>query len=152
MNSYPARFFELMFRMRGSVVVAGLFLMIAAASANGAPQGALEGHLKIVFPWAAEPSDEMPRPEVGPKNYPDYALLILDAKDKKQVARVTPDKNGAYRVPLPPGAYILDVEGRAAKHLRASPREFTIVSNETVHVDTIIMIGLPRRGLNPGRH
>jgi hypothetical protein len=54
---------------------------------------------------------------------------------------VTADENGNYRIALPPGAYILDVQDRAAKRLRARPQPFTVVSNQTAHVDMNVVIG-----------
>jgi hypothetical protein len=104
-------------------------------STNATPQGFLEGHLKIVSLKAVEPSDEMPRTVVAPETYSEYPLVILSQDGKKEIARVTADENGNYRVALPPGAYILDVQGRARIHVRAKPQRFTVVSNQTVRVD-----------------
>jgi len=43
---------------------------------------------------------------------------------------------------LPPGDYVLDVQGRARGHVRAKPQRFTIVSNHTVRVDMDIDTGV----------
>ena len=110
-------------------------------SDTAVPPGFLEGHLKIVFPWAVEPSDNMPRPAVAPETYAEYPLVVLNQSDKKEVTSVTANEQGNYRISLPPGAYILDVQGRVAKRLRVRPQEFTINSNETVRLDTSIIIG-----------
>ena len=61
---------------------------------------------------------------------------------KKEVALVTADGNGNYGVALPPGAYVLDVRDRVRKHVRAKPRRFTVVSQQTVHVDMDIDTGI----------
>ena len=87
--------------------------------------------MKIIFGMAVGPSDEMPRPQVKPQSYAEYLLIILSQEEKKEIARVTADENGNYRVALPPGNYVLDVQNRVAKHVRAAPRPFTIVSNQT---------------------
>ena len=111
------------------------FLMLAeTASIEAAAQGFMEGHLKIVSMRAVEP-DEMPTPAVAPETYAEYPLIILSREDKKEVARVTADKSGDYHVALTPGAYILDVQDRAAKRIYANPQPFTVVSNQTVRVD-----------------
>ena len=102
----------------------------------------MEGHLKIVSLREVEPSDAMPRQTVTAERYAEYPLTVLSQDGKKEIARVTADGNGNYRVALPPGAYILDVQDRAAKRLRAKPQEFTVTSNQTVHVDMNIIIGL----------
>jgi len=51
--------------------------------------------------------------------------------------------NGNYRIALPPGDYILDVQGRLPKgHVRAKPQRFTVVSNQTVRIDMDIDTGI----------
>jgi hypothetical protein len=126
-----------------SLVTACILLMLAGtASIKAAPQGFMEGHLKIVSPRAVEPSDNMPRPAVAPETYAEYPLIILSQDAKKEIAHVTADENGKYRVALHPAAYILDVKDRVAKHVRAKPQPFTVVSDQTVYVDMSIFIGL----------
>lgn len=86
---------------------------------------------------------------VTAKNYADYPLIILSRADKKEITRVTADKDGNYRVALPPGDYILDVQRSESAHLRAKPQSFTIVANETVHVDMTIMTGSSAEAIAP---
>jgi hypothetical protein len=116
-------------------------ILVSAESMNAAPQGFLEGHLKIVSLRAVEPSDEMPRPAVTAETYAEYPLIILSAGAQREIARVTPDENGNYRAALPPGTYILDVQGRVPRRLRAKPEQFTVLSNQTVRVDMSLVIG-----------
>jgi len=54
---------------------------------------------------------------------------------QKEIARITADTNGNYRAVLPPGDYVLDVQGRTRGHLHAKPQRFTVVSSQTVRVD-----------------
>jgi hypothetical protein len=119
-----------------------IFLLGGSPSINAASQGFLEGHLKIIFGMAVEPSDDMPRPEGAPRSYAQYPLVVLSQEEKKEIARVTADEKGNYRVGLPPGNYVLDVQDLVAKHIRAAPQRFTVVSNQTVHVDMNIVIGI----------
>ena len=127
-----------------SVAAACIFLMLAgAASTKAAPQGFMEGHLKIVVIRAVEP-DDMPQP--APETYAEYPLVISSQDGKREIARLTADKFGNYRVALPPGAYILDVQQRAgeesaAARIQANPQPFTIVSTQTVRVDIKIFAG-----------
>jgi hypothetical protein len=136
--------------IRNSVAAACIFLMLAGtASIKAAPQGFVEGHLKIVVIKAVEP-DNMPQPTVMPETYAEYPLVVLTRDRKRQIARLTADKSGNYRIPLPPGAYILAVQGRpaeerAAERIHANPQPFTVVSNQTVRVDMSIFIG-PAKG------
>jgi hypothetical protein len=117
------------------------FLVAGTASIEAAPPGFLEGHLKIIFGMAVGESDEMPRAEGAPAQYP---LIILSQAERKEIARVAADQSGNYRVALPPGNYVLDIQDRVAKHIRAAPRPFTVVSNQTVHVDMNVVIGMHR--------
>jgi hypothetical protein len=117
--------------------------LVSAESINAAPQGFMEGHLKIM-PRAVEPSDNMPRVGVAPESYSKYPLIVLSQDGKKEIARVTADDNGNYRIALPPGAYILDVQHRAGQRIGAKPQSFTVISDQTVHVDMNIFVGFER--------
>ena len=127
-----------------NLIVGCIFLLLASGPGSSAalPPGTMEGHLKIVSARAVEPSDDMPRPAVAPETYAKFPLIILSQDGEKQIARLIPDENGYYRVALPPGAYILDVQDRVAKRLRAKPQPFTVISNQTVRVDMNIFTGL----------
>jgi hypothetical protein len=118
-----------------NLIVATSLVLAGTAPSKAEQPGYIEGHLKIISPRVVEPSDEMPRPEVAPESYGEYPLVILSQEGKKEIARVTADANGNYRAALPPGDYILDVQGRARKHVRWKPKPFTVVSNQTVRVD-----------------
>jgi len=124
------------------VLALGIFLLAFSASLHAAEQGFLEGHLKIIFGMAAQPSDDMPHPEIAPESYAEYPLVVLSQDGKNQVARFTANEDGNYRIALPPGAYILDIQNRAAKRLRARPQPFTVAPNQTVHVDMNIDTGI----------
>lgn len=117
-------------------------LLAGTASLSAAPMGFVEGHLKIISPKEVELADETPS-KIAAATYVDYPLIILSHDGKKEIARVTADENGNYRVALPPGDYILDVQGRPPKgHVRAKPQPFTVASNQTVHVDMNIDTGV----------
>ena len=119
-----------------------IFLVADTVSIEAAPTGFLEGHLKIIFHMAVgESSDEMPRAEAAPASYAQYPLVILSQEEKKEIARVTADEKGNYRMALQPGNYVLNVQD-LPKDLRAAPRPFTVVSNQTVRVDMTIVHGL----------
>ena len=117
----------------------------APASINAAPQGSVEGRLKIVSLRPVELDDEN-TPTLAAKNYTDYPLIILSQPERRQIARITPDAEGNYRTSLPPGDYILDVEGRVARRLHVRAQPFRIVSNEAVHVDMTIITGFGAEG------
>src|SRR5215475_7277549 len=128
--------------VHNSVAATCIFLILAgSASSKAEPQGFMEGHLKIVVISPVE-ADNIPQPET----YAEYPLVILSQDGKRQIARLTADKSGNYRVALPPGAYTLapqegSGEERAAERIHANAQPFTVVPNQTVRVDMTIFIG-----------
>ena len=105
------------------------------------PKGFLEGHLKIISSREVELADGTPS-KMTAENYIDYPLVILSRDKKAEVAHVTSDKHGNYRIALPPGDYVLDVQNRRRRHVRATPQPFTIVANQTVRMDMAIDTGV----------
>jgi hypothetical protein len=118
-------------------------ILVSTASINAASQGFVEGHLRIVSLKEVELAEGNAPAKATAETYAEYPLIILSRGGEKEIARITADRNGNYRAALPPGDYILDVQGRKPKgHLRAKPRRFTVVSNQTVHIDMDIDTGI----------
>jgi hypothetical protein len=128
---------------RKSLILGCLFLLpIGFLLSDSDAPGSLEGHLKILAFRDAELAEATPS-ESSRANYAKYPLIVLSQDGKKEIARVTADGNGNYRLALPPGDYILDVQGRMPKsHVRAKPQRFTITSNQTARVDMDIDTGI----------
>jgi hypothetical protein len=119
-----------------------LFLALAEpTSIEAAPTGFLEGHLKVILSREVDLADGTPA-STAAENYADYPLIVLAEDRKKEITRVTADGHGNYRVSLPPGNYVLDIQGRGRGRLRATPQPFTVVSNQTVRVDMDIDTGI----------
>src|SRR5213082_247400 len=116
------------------IAVCIFLILLGTVSSNATPQAFLEGQLKILSRSPVKLADENTA-AVAAKNYADYPLIILSRADKKEITRVTADRDGNYRVALPPGDYILDVQRRKPGFVRATAQPFTIVSNHTVRVD-----------------
>jgi hypothetical protein len=121
-----------------SLVLAGT----AASNDDASPSGVMEGHLKIFSPKEVELADGNAPTKATAENYADYPLIILSRDGKKEIARITVDGNGNYHTTLPPGDYVLDVQGRVPGHVRAKPQPFTIVSDQTIRVDMDIDTGI----------
>jgi hypothetical protein len=138
---YSAHF---LYAVRFKYLILGcLFLAVICCSASDdAASGFLEGHLRILAFKDVELA-EGNAPKFSGGNYAEYPLIILSGDGKKEIARVTADENGKYRLALPPGDYILDVQGRQPKgHVRAKPQRFTVASNQTVRVDMNVDTGI----------
>lgn len=140
MKSYPAHFFANMSMCLRCFARVSVYLLLMASLDAGA-QGFVEGHLKIVSSREVELADQTPS-EGTAVNYTDYPLVILSRDGKDQIARITADENGNYRVALPPGDYLLDVQDRRRRHVRATPQTFTVVANQIVHVDMNVDTGI----------
>ena len=125
------------------LVAGGIFLIPLGGvrAGDAVAPGFLEGHLKIVSPNPVEVA-EASAAKGATVDYAEYPLVILSSAGHKEVARVTADKDGNYRVALPPGDYVLDAKGRAPGHVRAKALSFTVVSNQTVRVDMDIDTGV----------
>ena len=124
-------------------LIAGCIFVVltgGTAASDAVPPGFVEGHLKIISLTPVELADG--NTPVTVETYAEYPLIILNREEKKEITRATADRNGNYRVVLPPGDYILDVQGRAHKHVRGKPQFFTVVSNQTVRVDMDIDTGI----------
>jgi hypothetical protein len=122
--------------LKQAFIAGYLFLPLLGCirAGDAVPQGLLEGHLKIVSLKEVELAGANPSKGTS-GNYTDYPLIILSKAEQKEVARITVDRDGNYRLSLPPGDYILDVQGRGRGRVRAKPQPFTVVSNQTVRVD-----------------
>ena len=125
-----------------------LVLLGTASSSNATPQGFLEGQLKILSRSPVKLADDNTAAMTA-RNYADYPLIILTRDETKQIARITADKDGNYRVALPPGDYILDVQRHESGNLRAKPQPFTIIAGQTVRVDMTIITGSSAEAIAP---
>ena len=105
------------------------------SSVCAAAPGFLEGHLKIISLKEVELEDANAPTKTTAGNYADYPLIILNRDGKQEIARVNADGNGNYRVELPPGDYVLDVQRQPRGRVRATPQPFTVVSGQTIRVD-----------------
>ena len=111
------------------------------ASDNGQAAGILQGNLKVISPQTVQSADGS-LPTVTPQTYIDYPLVVLSSDGNRQIAVVNADAKGNYRVELPPGAYLLDIENRVRTHVRAKPTPFTVLAGQTVHVDMEMDTGI----------
>ena len=131
-------FLKCLVRIWGFAALAG-----AVSVSTAAPTGILEGHLKILSSKEVQLQDDAKAMIEAPEQpYSEYPLIIRSRDGGKEVAHVTADAGGNYHLALPPGEYILDVQGRAPKRVRANPKPFTITSNQTVKVDIDIDTGV----------
>jgi hypothetical protein len=129
--------------MRFKYLILGYVILVPVGcmAADNVAAGFLEGHLRILALKDVELAEGNP-PKFSGGNYAEYPLIILSEDQKTEIARITADANGNFRVSLPSGNYVLDVQDRKRRHVRATPQRFTVVSNQTVHIDLDIDTGI----------
>ena len=121
------------------LLAAGLSFYVSAVA--DPPVGFLEGRLKIVSIKEVELAGARPsKPQVG--NYADFPLVVLNRATQQQVARITPDQNGAYKLELPAGDYTLNIDRSRGGNYRVNPQSFTVSPQKTVRVDMEIDTGV----------
>ena len=127
--------------MLSSRVIAVLMIALTTLSAESDSNGVLVGQLRILALKEVAKADEVPAKPFA-TNYSDYPLVVLSQDGKKEIAKILADESGNYRVSLPAGVYILDVQRRGHGNLRARPQLFTVVPNQTVRADFDIDTGV----------
>jgi hypothetical protein len=129
-------------RVKFVISICIFFVPMGCLVSDNAAPGFLEGRLRILAFKDVELA-EGNAPKFTTGNYADYPLIILSKDGKREIARVTADGTGNYRVALPPGDYVLDVQRRMPRgHVRAKPQHFTVTSNRIAHVDMLIDAGV----------
>jgi Carboxypeptidase regulatory-like domain len=106
--------------------------------------GFLEGRLKVDVSGGARLADD--DSEAARVNYAEYPMVVLRKHNREEVARVTADENGHYRIPLPPGEYLLEIKSRGRKRAGTQQRPFTVVSQQTARVDMEVLPDLSVSG------
>jgi hypothetical protein len=124
-----------------------LFLALAAAPylcwafQQASSTGQLQGHLKILSMKEVDAADANVA-AVTPEMYEQFPLVVLSSDGKQTVRVVTADKQGNYAVALPPGSYLLDVQDRVRKHVRARPVPFTVTAGQTTRANLEMDTGI----------
>ena len=120
-----------------------------AAESHAAPPsvapGFLEGRLKVHVSGGARLAEDT-EPKAARVNYADYPLVVLRKDNREEIARITADEKGHYRIPLPPGDYLLELKTRVLRRVETQTRPFTVVSQQTARVDMELVTGLSVSG------
>ncbi|MEY2512607.1 MAG: hypothetical protein QOE26_3370 [Verrucomicrobiota bacterium] len=108
-------------------------LVLGSSMDASAPlAGVVEGQLKVISEKGAS-LDGVSKDEKAPCE--KCALVILSKTDRSEIAEVTTDKEGRFRVGLPAGDYILELKRSGRIRLLGAPKQFTITAEQTVHVE-----------------
>lgn len=106
----------------------------ASVCTSSPAAGVLEGQLKILPAKGVNLTDEvLPKDEKAPCE--GCPLVILSKDGRNEIAQITTDKEGRFRVGLPAGEYVLELKRNGRVRLRGTPKTFTIVAEQTLHVE-----------------
>jgi len=109
-------------------------LVVGAGMGASAPvTGVVEGQLKILSERGASLDGASSKDEKAPCE--KCALVILSKNDRSEIAQVTTDKEGRFRLGLPAGDYLLELKRGGRIRLLSEPKAFTITAEQTVHVE-----------------
>lgn len=114
-------------------------LLIAGCARNDT--GVLEGKVTI-GPLVPVTQEGQPQPTPRPEDYAVREIVILNGNGIGEVARVSIDPDGMYRIMLLPGLYQVDINHAGTDRVEGFPKSVTIVAGETTRLDIDIDTGI----------
>lgn len=126
--------------MSASIVALLGVLILAGCPTPGRMPGILTGDVTIgpLSPVEKEGED----PPVPPEVYEARKIMVYTARGNRLMQRVDIGHDGMYRVELPPGDYLVDINHIGIDHSPDVPAEVTIRPGETVRLDIDIDTGI----------
>lgn len=73
--------------------------------------------------------------DAASKMFASHKIVILSAKDKSKIKEVAIDSKGAYKVDLPAGEYLVDIEPADIGMRKLPPRSVTIQAGKSTNLD-----------------
>ena len=123
----------------GLLFLVGLALFLGACRSGA--DGVLEGKV-TVGPLVPVERAGAPTPTPPPEVFNSRALEVFKGDGKTLVKRVPFQADGTYRVELPPGTYVVDIEHTGIDHAAGLPVRVVIHSNEVTRIDVDIDTGI----------
>lgn len=116
-------------------------LAIAACGQQPVESGTLEGHVSIGPLAPALREGELP-PTPSAEVYAARQIVIYEANGRSESTRLEIDAAGNYRVELPVGTYVVDINRIGIDSADGLPKEIEITANTTVRLDIDIDTGI----------
>ena len=122
-------------------VVLSLMILLACCTPPPRETGVLQGHVTIgpLVPVAREGE---PEPTPGPEVYASRQIVIYASDGQTEVARVQIDGKGNYRVELPVGTYVVDINHAGIDMAKELPKKVEIRSGQVTRLDVEIDTGI----------
>jgi hypothetical protein len=84
----------------------------------------------------------VPEPTPAPEVYAERKIVIYAEDGQPEVARVDIDDSGHYRVTLPVGVYVVDINHLGIDLAKGLPQQVEIKSQQTTRLDVDIDTGI----------
>ena len=126
--------------MRRFLLVA-LMLLVTSCVPLPEEAGMVEGHVTI-GPLVPVVQEGVPEPTPGPEVYASRQIVIYASDGQTEVARVQIDAKGNYRVELPVGTYLVDINHEGIDIGIDLPKAVEIVGGQTTLLDVEIDTGI----------
>jgi hypothetical protein len=108
---------------------------------KGARNGALEGHVSL-GPMLPAMREGMVEPTPAPEAYAARQVVIYVQDGKTEIARAQIDVQGKYRVSLPAGTYVIDINHAGIDRGVDLPQVIQIVDGQITQLDIAIDTGV----------
>ena len=126
--------------MRRFLLVA-LMLLVTSCVPLPEEAGMLEGHVTI-GPLVPVVQEGVPEPTPGPEVYASRQIVLYASDGQTEVARVQIDGKGNYRVELPVGTYVVDINHAGIDMAKELPQTVEIGSGQVTRLDVDIDTGI----------
>jgi hypothetical protein len=117
------------------------FSVIVACDANNEPLGTLTGKVTI-GPLAPVVQEDQAEPTPGPEVYAGREIVVFDESGEREISRAAISPDGAYRISLAPGDYVVDINHIGIDIAKGLPTTVTIVGGRETRLDVDIDTGI----------
>ena len=118
-----------------------MLLAVLIAGCAREDTGVLEGQVTI-GPMVPALPEGQPQPTPRPEDYAAREVVVLNGNGIGEVARVSIDATGHYRIMLLPGLYQIDINHAGTDRAEGFPRTISIVVGETTTLNIDIDTGI----------
>lgn len=130
--------------MRRIWLFAGILAVLSVAAgcrADASESGWLSGHVNI-GPLAPVVQEGVPEPSPAPEVYAARQVVVFSADGRQEVLRTGIDPTGSYRVELPVGTYIVDINHSGIDIAKGLPAKVEIATGQETRLDIDIDTGI----------
>jgi hypothetical protein len=130
--------------MRLSILMFLVFLAGCThkAMTNDTKSGSIEGRITIGPLRPGPVRADQPEPEVPPELFASHKIVVLSQDGKTTIVESKPDSKGNYKVDVPAGTYLVDVQPHDIGMGNFTPQEVVVEAGQTVHHDIDIDTGM----------